>query len=83
MTYTQLLRESWAVNAPLQDRIAFFQYFWQIGDPTPISEWLGIKYVPPSTPEGLDLSDEWRLHVEHARNWVADVYHRLYEPVPV
>lgn len=82
MTYAQLLRESWSVNAPRQDRLTFFKYFWQIGDPTPIAEWLGVEYIPPSLPEGLDLSEEWRLNVEHARRWIADTFLRVYEPVP-
>jgi hypothetical protein len=64
------------------DREAFFKYLWRIGDPLPIAESLNLKYVPPDAPADIDLDDELRLMVEHARNWIADVYVRLYRPAP-
>jgi hypothetical protein len=83
MTYAQLLREFWTANATHEDRIQLLRFFWKIGDPSPIAEWLGIKYVPPLLPDDLDLNDELRLTVEHARMWIADVHKRLYAPVSV
>ncbi|HWF70869.1 MAG TPA: hypothetical protein VG187_15155 [Mycobacterium sp.] len=46
-----------------------------------MAEWLGLEYVPPTPPSGMDLSDEWRFMVEHARKWIEDIYRRLYEQV--
>ena len=83
MTYAQFLRRHWELNVPREDRIQLFKLFWRLGDPSPIAEWLGIEYIPPSLREGLDLDDELRLTIEHARRWIANVYRRLYEPVPV
>jgi hypothetical protein len=54
---------------------------WQAGDATRVAEWLGLEYVPPTPPSGMDLSDEWRFMVEHARKWIEDIYRRLYEQV--
>lgn len=64
------------------DAIWLLRKCWQVGDTMRISEWLGLEYIPPTPPEGMDLTDEWRFMVEHARKWIDDIYHRLYEPVP-
>lgn len=80
MTYAQLLQECWYGNASRNDRTLLFRYFWDIGDPTPIAEWLGIEYIPPAIPEGMNLDDELRLIVQHAREWISSVHRRLYEP---
>jgi hypothetical protein len=47
-----------------------------------ICEWLGLEYIPPRPPPGMDLDDEWLLMVEHARKWIEDIYRRLYEQEP-
>ncbi|AFJ35479.1 MULTISPECIES: hypothetical protein [Mycobacterium] len=61
--------------------IAMLRRCWQVGDTLAVAEWLGVEYIPPTPPEGMDLSDEWRYMVEDARKWLDDIYHRLYEPV--
>lgn len=81
MTYAQLLKDYWMATMPQQDRIAFITYFWRIGDPAPIAEWLGIQYVPPTIPEDMDLDDQLAVTIGHAREWILGVYRRLYEPV--
>lgn len=65
-----------------QDRIRFIKHCWHIGDTLHLERWLGIEYVPPTPPEGMDLDDEWRFMVEHAREWIIGIYRRLYEPAP-
>jgi hypothetical protein len=84
LTYAQMLKEYWTARSAmsLQDRTLFFKFFWRIGDPLPIAEWLGIEYVPPTIAQDMDLDDELALLVNHARKWIANLYRRLYEPVP-
>ena len=81
MTYTQLLDQCWYGNAAHSDRVLLWPYFWKIGDPTPIAEWLGIEYIPPTISDDMDLDDELELIVHHARKWITAVHQRLYEPV--
>jgi hypothetical protein len=56
---------------------------WQAGDTALITEWLGLEYFPPTPPPGMDLDDEWRYMVEHARRWIEDIHCRLYEQGPI
>lgn len=63
----------------IQDRKRVFQYYAKIGDPSPVAEWLGTKYVPPTLPEGLDLDGEWQQHHIHAARWIKSIYERIYE----
>jgi hypothetical protein len=78
--YTARMEEA-LTGTDRRDRLRCFQYLARMGDPSPIAEWLGIEYIPPSLPEGLDLSEEWEQHCIHAAHWIRDTYERIYEQV--
>jgi hypothetical protein len=76
--YTRQMEEA-LTGTDGQRRKRYFQFLARIGDPSPIAEWLGIEYIPPSLPEGLDLDEEWEQHRLHAARWIRATYERLYE----
>jgi hypothetical protein len=78
--YTARMEEA-LTGTDRRDRKRCFQYLARMGDPSPIAEWLGIEYIPPLLPEGLDLSEEWEQHRIHAACWIGDAYERIYEQV--
>jgi hypothetical protein len=65
-----------------EDALYLLRRAWKCGETMRIAEWLGLEYIPPTAPEGMDLSDEWAFHVAHARTWIDDIYRRLYEQPP-
>ena len=65
------------------DAVWLLRRAWQVGETMRICEWLGLEYIPPTPPPGMDLDDEWRFMVEHARRWIEDIYRRLYGQEPV
>jgi len=73
--YDRQLAAGWAHP----NRKRFFQWLARMGDPYPIAERLGIEYIPPTLPEGTDLSDEWKQHHLHAARWIRATYERIYE----
>jgi hypothetical protein len=71
--------------APLsrENAVRRLQRCWRAGDTMRICEWLGLEYIPPTPSPGMDLDDEWRFMIEHARRWIEDIYRRLYKQEPV
>ena len=78
--YMQRMEEA-LTGTDRRDRLLCFRYLARTGDPYPIAEWLGIDYIPPSLPKGLDLSEEWEQQRIHATRWIRDTYERIYEQV--
>jgi hypothetical protein len=64
------------------DAVWLLRRAWQVGDTMRICELLGVEYIPPMPSPDMDLDDEWRFMVEHARRWIEDIYRRLYEQEP-
>lgn len=76
--YTQAIADLTSPTASPVAREDLFAICHYIGDPQPIATWLGIEYTPPSLPKNLDLSEEWRLTVVHAKQWIRATYERIY-----
>ena len=64
-----------------QDRMNAFRHFWRIGDTWEIETAYGVTYIPPAIPAHLDLDDQLRLTIEHARVWIAAMFDREFGPV--